>query len=194
MPVHDSPGGSARAVALQLHLTPAVDVTTLLETAHMGPVLGTWMGQVYVPHSRVKVPTVAPSGPLISPRQRAISEAAARCRGGGVPNRPWRAGLRAMTQSGLTGGWHPRYPAGCLLLHPALALKLVASGLGIVSSYSGETSWRSFALRSGQHTWKNLDEPPAGADLRTSVEGFWHNAGCGGLPALVGVMQDEAFD
>ena len=35
--VHDSQGGSARALALQLQLTPAVDVTRLLGTAIWGP-------------------------------------------------------------------------------------------------------------------------------------------------------------
>ena len=35
--VHDSQGGCARAAALQLKLTPAVDVTRLLGTAIWGP-------------------------------------------------------------------------------------------------------------------------------------------------------------
>ena len=39
-----------------------------------------------------------------------------------------------------------------------------------------------------------LDEPPAGEDLRKSVAGFLHNAGLGGPQALDGVTQDEIFD
>ena len=39
--------------------------------------------------------------------------------------------------------------------------------------------------------WGDLDEPPAGEDLRKSVAGFLYNAGFGGPQAIDGVTQDE---
>ena len=51
-----------------------------------------------------------------------------------------------------------------------------------------------FSIAQRAAHWGELDEPPAGEDLRKSVAGFWHNAGFGGPPALDGVMQDEIFD
>ena len=67
--VHDSQGGSARAVAQQLQLTPAVDVTRLLETAICGPDWALGWVKLHGPRGRVHAPTVTPSGQLV-PRQR----------------------------------------------------------------------------------------------------------------------------
>ena len=67
--VHDSQGGRARALALQLQLTPAVDVTRLLGTAIWGPDWALGWVKLHGPRGRVNAPTVAPSGQLI-PRQR----------------------------------------------------------------------------------------------------------------------------
>ena len=60
--VHDSQGGCARAAALQLPLTPAVDVTRLLGAAGWGPDWAFGWVKVHGPHGRVHTPTVAPSG------------------------------------------------------------------------------------------------------------------------------------
>ena len=111
--VHDSQGESARAFALQLQFTPAVDVTRLLGTAIWGPDWALGWVKLHEPRGRVNAPTVAPSGQL-GPRQRGDQQWLRPVAGGrSVPARPSSEGMRVVTQSGLTGGWHPRYLAGC---------------------------------------------------------------------------------
>ena len=113
MLVHDSQGGGAQVLALQLRLTPAVDVTRLLGTAIWGPHWALGWVKLHAPRGRVNAPTVAPSGQL-GPRQRGDQQWLRPVAGGrGVPARPSSEGMRVVTQSGLTGGWHPRYLAGC---------------------------------------------------------------------------------
>ena len=69
MLVPDSQGGSARALALQLQLTPAVDVTRLLGTAIWGPDWALGWVKLHGPRVRENASAVAPSG-LHIPRQR----------------------------------------------------------------------------------------------------------------------------
>ena len=94
-------------------------------------------------------------------------------------------------------GWVPRGVTLWLTtswLHPAFALKRLCFRLGTVSPHSGETGWRSLALRSGQRPWEELDEPLAGEDLRKSVVGPLRNMGFSGPQALDDVPQDGIVD
>ena len=162
MLVHDSQGGSAQVLALQLRLT-----RPWMSPGCWGQPSGSPTGHLdwssRMGHAVGRMPRQWRPVVCSYPGSVALSMSCGPLQVVGACHQNLGAGVRAMTQSGFDRGWHPRYLAGCpaerhlgsfFWRRRALALQLFC----VRSLYRGVTERRDrirrLAVRSGQHPWE----------------------------------------